>query len=83
MHILIQSSLESSNKEVEEEEKSKKFQEVKREPIDWKPQDKCYFCVDGKLLKVSESGEFVVESGPVQSEAELNKHVSEKERKLK
>jgi hypothetical protein len=46
------------------------------EPVDWKPQDKCYFCVDGKLLKVNEIGELVVETGPVQPEAELNKHVS-------
>jgi len=46
------------------------------EPVDWKPQDKCYFCVDGKLLKVNEIGELVVEAGPVQPEAELNKHVS-------
>lgn len=43
-------------------------------PTDWKPQDKCYFCVDGKLLKVNEIGELVVEA--VQPEAELNKHVS-------
>lgn len=46
------------------------------EPIDWKPQDKCYFCVDGKLLKVNEIGELVAEAGPVQPETELNKHVS-------
>lgn len=48
----------------------------KPEPVDWKPQEKCYFCVDGKLLKVNELGELVVETGPVQSEAELNKNVS-------
>lgn len=47
------------------------------DPVDWKPQDKCYFCVDGKLLKVNEIGELVVETGPVQPEAELNKHVSD------
>lgn len=47
------------------------------QPVDWKPQDKCYFCVDGKLLKVNESGELVVETGPVQPETELNKHVSD------
>lgn len=46
------------------------------QPVDWKPQDKCYFCVDGKLLKVNEIGELVVEAGPVQPEIELNKHVS-------
>lgn len=45
------------------------------EPVDWKPQDKCYFCVDGKLLKVNEIGELAVETGPVQPETELNKHV--------
>lgn len=49
---------------------------LRPEPVDWKPQDKCYFCVDGKLLKVNEIGELVVETGPVQPEAELNKHVS-------
>ncbi|XP_053681997.1 mushroom body large-type Kenyon cell-specific protein 1 isoform X2 [Sabethes cyaneus] len=32
-------------------------------PVDWKPQDKCYFCVDGKLLTVNEAGELVPESG--------------------
>lgn len=45
---------------------------VKSEPVDWKPQDKCYFCVDGKLLKVNESGELVPETTP---ETELSKHV--------
>lgn len=45
-------------------------------PVDWKPQDKCYFCVDGKLLKVNEAGELVAEAGPVQSEAELTNRVS-------
>jgi hypothetical protein len=48
------------------------------EPVDWKPQDKCYFCVDGKLVKVNEKGELVVESGSSQPEAELIKHVSER-----
>ncbi|XP_052562781.1 mushroom body large-type Kenyon cell-specific protein 1 isoform X3 [Culex pipiens pallens] len=33
-------------------------------PVDWKPQEKCYFCVDGKLLTVNEAGELVPESGP-------------------
>lgn len=46
------------------------------QPVDWKPQDKCYFCVDGKLLKVNEIGELVAEAGPVHPETELNKHVS-------
>ncbi|XP_063704448.1 mushroom body large-type Kenyon cell-specific protein 1 isoform X2 [Culicoides brevitarsis] len=36
-------------------------------PLDWKPQEKCYFCVDGKLLTVNEAGELVAESGPVQT----------------
>jgi hypothetical protein len=50
---------------------------VRPEPVDWKPQDKCYFCVDGKLIKVNELGELVVETtAAVQPEAELNKHVS-------
>lgn len=50
--------------------------ESRAEPVDWKPQDKCYFCVDGKLIKVNDIGELVVEAGPVQPETELNKHVS-------
>lgn len=45
---------------------------VKSEPVDWKPQEKCYFCVDGKLLKVNESGELVPETTP---ENDLSKHV--------
>lgn len=81
---------DKENQEKEEEIESKEQIEVKSEssltevgdlksrpePVDWKPQDKCYFCVDGKLLKVNEIGELVVETGPVQPEAELNKHVS-------
>lgn len=45
-------------------------------PVDWKPQDKCNFCVNGKLLTVNERGELVPESGPVvaQSEQELAAH---------
>lgn len=43
----------------------------REQPIDWKPQDKCYFCVDGKLLTVNEVGELVAEVGPAQTEAEL------------
>uniref|UniRef100_A0A182Y8S8 Uncharacterized protein n=1 Tax=Anopheles stephensi TaxID=30069 RepID=A0A182Y8S8_ANOST len=39
-------------------------------PVDWKPQDKCYFCVDGKLLTVNEAGEVVPESGPAPTEGE-------------
>lgn len=58
-----------------------KTDDIKEEnplPIDWKPQDKCYFCVDGKLLTVNEAGELVAESGPVQTtEADLtNNRVS-------
>lgn len=49
--------------------------EIKTEPEDWKPQEKCNFCVDGKLLKVNEIGELVVESGPVLPDTELNKQV--------
>lgn len=42
------------------------------EPVDWQPQqDKCYFCVDGKIVKLNETGEIAE-----QSESELNKHVS-------
>jgi hypothetical protein len=47
---------------------------VKSEPVDWKPQEKCHFCVDGKLLKVNESGELVPETAP---ENDFNKHVRE------
>lgn len=84
--ITATSSIESSNnkdnkidkeEDEEEEEKEQKIERVRPEPVDWKQQDKCYFCVDGKLLKVNESGELVVEtSAAVQPEAELNKHVS-------
>ncbi len=42
-----------------------------QESIDWKPQNKCYFCVDGKLVTVNERGDFVTESGSVQSEPDL------------
>lgn len=45
-------------------------------PVDWRPQDKCYFCVDGKLLTVNERGDLVAESGPAQSEPELANRVS-------
>ena len=45
-------------------------------PVDWKPQDKCYFCVDGKLLTVNEVGELVTEQGPANAEAELTNRVS-------
>lgn len=45
-------------------------------PIDWKPNEKCYFCVDGKLLTVNEKGDLVAESGPAPSEAELAHRVS-------
>ncbi|XP_055376501.1 putative uncharacterized protein DDB_G0277255 isoform X2 [Condylostylus longicornis] len=40
-------------------------------PIDWKPSDKCYFCIDGKLLTVNEKGELVAESGSALPETEL------------
>uniref|UniRef100_A0A1A9W3T1 Uncharacterized protein n=1 Tax=Glossina brevipalpis TaxID=37001 RepID=A0A1A9W3T1_9MUSC len=40
------------------------------EPIDWKPNDKCYFCVNGKLLTVNAKGELVAESGPTGSETD-------------
>lgn len=46
-------------------------------PIDWKPQDKCYFCVDGKLLTVNDKGELVAESGPsAQPEVDITIRVS-------
>ncbi|XP_067619564.1 serine-rich adhesin for platelets isoform X2 [Eurosta solidaginis] len=38
------------------------------EPVDWKPNKKCYFCVDGRLLTVNAKGELVAEpAGPVVS----------------
>lgn len=78
---LIESSNNKDNKKgkeekEEDEEKEQQIERVKPEPVDWKQQEKCYFCVDGKLLKVNESGELVVETSAVQPEAELNKHVS-------
>lgn len=46
-------------------------------PIDWKPQENCYFCVDGKLLTVNDKGDLVAESGTVHTEPELaNNRVS-------
>lgn len=45
-------------------------------PIDWKPQENCYFCVDGKLFTVNERGELVAESGSVPAEPENAKSVS-------
>lgn len=67
---------EGDPKEEDENVKSKSEPLSSPLPVDWKPQDKCYYCVDGKLLKLNEIGELVVEAGPVQPEAELNKHVS-------
>lgn len=46
-----------------------------QEPIDWKPQENCYFCVDGKLLTVNDKGDLVAESGSVNSEPELANRV--------
>uniref|UniRef100_A0A1I8NAI6 HTH psq-type domain-containing protein n=1 Tax=Musca domestica TaxID=7370 RepID=A0A1I8NAI6_MUSDO len=40
------------------------------EPIDWKPNEKCYFCVNGKLLTLNSKGELVAESGPTGSETD-------------
>lgn len=40
------------------------------DPIDWKPNDKCHFCVNGKLLTVNAKGELVAESGPIGSETD-------------
>lgn len=44
--------------------------------IDWKPQEKCFFCVDGKLLTVNESGDLVAESDPASTESELPNRVT-------
>jgi hypothetical protein len=45
-------------------------------PIDWQPQDKCYFCVDGKLLTVNDKGELVAETGSAPTESDLISTVS-------
>lgn len=78
--IKVKTEPSNDKAEPEEEKSPHSTDNIKTEekslPVDWKPQDKCYFCVDGKLLKVNELGELVVETGPVQSEAELNKNVS-------
>ncbi|XP_055588029.1 mushroom body large-type Kenyon cell-specific protein 1 isoform X2 [Uranotaenia lowii] len=44
-------------------------QEQPPTPVDWKAQDKCYFCVDGKLLVVNEAGELVPETDSAAAEA--------------
>lgn len=75
MKWLFRCFIADSDIKIEGETSSSSTLEI-QQPIDWKPQDKCYFCVDGKLLKVNEIGELVVEAGPVQPEAELKKHVS-------
>lgn len=70
----------NNSQSVKEEENiidNKKEKEVKLEtPVDWKPQEKCYFCVDGKLLTVNDKGEVVAETGPPPSEPVLAKIVS-------
>lgn len=71
-----ETSIEDKTKTEEDTEDIQIKTEQSEEPEDWKPQDKCYFCVDGKLLKVNEIGELVVESGPVLPDTELNKQVS-------
>lgn len=44
-------------------------------PIDWKPEEKCNFCVDGKLLTVNAKGDLVPESDPAFAVADLAKRV--------
>lgn len=44
--------------------------------IDWKPEDKCNFCIDGKLLTVNAKGDLVPESDPAIAAADLAKRVS-------
>ncbi|KAG5673817.1 hypothetical protein PVAND_003833 [Polypedilum vanderplanki] len=70
---------DTSNREIEatEYKNSIKIETTRPEPVDWKPDDNCNFCVNGKLLKVNEIGELVVETGPVHPESELNKHIVE------
>lgn len=68
-------SLQTSNNQNKEADGQSEQKE--KAPVDWKPQENCYFCVDGKLLTVNERGDLVAESGPVQAEPELaNNRVS-------
>ncbi|XP_059219622.1 mushroom body large-type Kenyon cell-specific protein 1 isoform X2 [Stomoxys calcitrans] len=46
------------------------------EPIDWKPNEKCNFCINGKLLTVNSKGELVAESGPSGSETDHIKRLN-------
>lgn len=71
-HSATEPHLNSKDTSIKEEHDSS--EPHRPEPVDWKPQDKCYFCVDGKLLKVNEIGDLVVE--PVAPDTELNKNVS-------
>lgn len=66
---------EELNKEEQAEDDKFSKSDIKVEPVDWKPPEKCYFCVDGKLLKVNEAGELVAETGTVQAEPELTNKV--------
>lgn len=43
--------------------------------IDWRPEDKCNFCIDGKLLTVNAKGDLVPESDPAFAAADLAKRV--------
>lgn len=61
-----------SNNSISDEEND---QEKLPTPIDWKPQENCYFCVDGKLLTVNDKGDLVAESGSVHTEPELANRV--------
>jgi hypothetical protein len=65
------SKSEKTESDGDDEEEEAKEDTRKSLPVDWKPQDKCYFCVDGKLLTVNEEGELVTEQGPANAEAEL------------
>lgn len=40
-------------------------------PVDWRPQDKCYFCDKGRLLTVNERGDLEIGSGLVNAEPNL------------
>lgn len=90
LHTALTESLQSNNNknkvsreqdaedddDDEEEEDDEDFVEEKHTPVDWKPQENCYFCVDGKLITVNEKGDPVAESGPVSAEAEIANKVS-------
>lgn len=66
-------SLQKTNNSISDDTNDRSRQPT---PIDWTPQENCYFCVDGKLLTVNDKGDLVAESGSVNTEPELANRVS-------